>query len=302
MAIKVGQIRYNNTGGTTYLSPVNNNVVDHPTVIGSTEFIDSAINATFYAGVTYYIRIDIARININDDMGNDGVGNKDPHYQNIEVKLYGINSEQYQTIGDILTIEPYSGGENIDKEEKFINWCEAIQHNTDNTPKITDDQYDGALAYFTNLKKDHERRKSDKKKSNNIKTKTKVIELIFTPYVTSDLLVFELNRVSFDYNYAGTEKERKVHFSEDRDVGRVNNVLNKVLPVGVTVEKVGIQSTPSSYVIINGEGMRIGKSGVLEINSGVAVNSVGFAAPGAAAVSGGDAAINDFILDYIYTS
>ena len=298
MAIKVGQIRYSDTGGTTYLSPVSNRIVDSSTTTGSTRFTDSAISATFNAGVTYYVRVDIARININDDMGNDGVGNKDPHYQNIEVKLYGVNSEQYQTIGDIITVEPYSGGENIDKEEKFINWCDAIRNNLSNKPYMEDDLYIGSLDYFNNLKADHERKKSDEKKINNIKTRTKVIELIFTPYVTSDKLVFELNRVSFDYNYAGTAKERKVKISSDRDVGSVVNVL----PAGIIAEKVGIQSTPSSYVIINGEGMRIGKSGVLEINSGIAVNSVGFAAPGAAAASGGDAAINDFILDYIYTS
>lgn len=289
MAIKVGQVRYNES--TSYLTPLSNvNITTYTTTTGNTEFRDLALQANFQAGVTYYIRVDLERINVNDNMGNSGSGDNDPHFQIIEVKLYSNNTTQYQTIGDIITVEPYENdaedASTLEKEEQFIQWCQAAI--ADGNPSI--DAYEGARVYYNNLYDEHQEKMDQSTVSeSDIRTKWKVVELIFTPYVSSNMLVFELRRVAYDYNHSG----RIVKINQtDYDVASVNSILP------VMAEKIGIQSRPGSCFIINGEGMRIGKSGVLEINSGLAINTVGCAAPNGSHSSEN---INDFILDYIYT-
>lgn len=292
MAIKVGQLRYNQN--TSYLTPLSNVIIgEQATTVGNTSFNDLAIKAFFQAGVTYYIRIDIERININTNMGNSGSGINDPHYQNIEVKLYANNTNQYQTIGDVLVIEPYKDEDEDDsiweKEENFLNWCRAAI--LDRDPNI--DLYDGAKEYYNNLLAEHQQKKNNDTIDTNIRDQYKVIELIFTPYVNSNILVFELCRLAYDYNGIGEPRKVKIN-TINYDIANVQNIL----PTNVTIEKVGLQTKPGSYVIINGEGMRVGKSGVLEINSGIPITSIGLAAPGASSSSD---RINDFLLDYIYT-
>ena len=290
MAIKVGQVRYNES--TSYLTPLSDVAITmYTTTTGNTEFRDLALQANFQAGVTYYARVDLERINANDNMGNSGSGDNDPHFQIVEVKLYSNNSTQYQTIGDIIVVEPYEDNKEdvstLEKEDQFIKWCQAAIAN--GSPNI--DTYEGARIYYNNLYQEHQEKINQSTISiSDIRSKWKVIELIFTPYVSSNILVFELRRVSYDHNHSG----RIVKINQtDYDLASVNNIL----PV-TTAEKIGIQSRPGSYLVINGEGMRVGKSGILEINSGISITTVGFAAPNG---SHSSANINDFILDYIYT-
>jgi len=55
------------------------------------------------------------------------------------------------------------------------------------------------------------------------------------------------------------------------------------------VVKLGIQTRPGTVVCINGEEVRLGKTGFYEINAGVAITYVGFGAE-----------LFDFIFDYVY--
>lgn len=55
------------------------------------------------------------------------------------------------------------------------------------------------------------------------------------------------------------------------------------------VIKIGIQSRPGTIICINGEEIRIGKTGFYEINSGVEITYLGFGAE-----------LQDFIFDYVY--
>ena len=142
---------------------------------------------------------------------------------------------------------------------------------------------EGAAIYYQNLINQHQNGTSS---ASAIRTTKQVVELIFTPYITSTQIVLELRRVGYDYNNSGTARIVSVDQS-NYDAAIINNILP------YSCDKIGIQTTPGSLVIINGEGMRVGKSGVIEINSGIAINSIGFAAP--------NNGINDFILDYIYT-
>lgn len=56
-----------------------------------------------------------------------------------------------------------------------------------------------------------------------------------------------------------------------------------------TIIKLGVQSRPGTVMCINGEEIRIGRTGFYEINSGVEINYFGFGAE-----------LKDFIFDYVY--
>lgn len=61
--------------------------------------------------------------------------------------------------------------------------------------------------------------------------------------------------------------------------------------------KIGYQCRPGSLIVVNNEPIRIGRSGIFEINNGIKINSFKIAAPG-----GTDAKkIDAFLLDYAYT-
>jgi len=284
MAKKIGQILYN--GKTTYLDKRDLKFGTTQTTVGNTNFDDlviNLINGKFVQGTTYYLRLNIKRININDNYGVVKTGSdNDPHYQNIECKLYSDDNLSYQTLGELLVIEPYQSidASSVDNEGEFLDWCEERDPETSMST--------GAKAYYDALVTRHNQDRTTQ--SSAIRTNKQVVELIFTPYLTSSQIVFELRRVAYDYSNSTSKRIVAVDTGNDGydyDAAIIKNILPH------TCDKIGIQTTPGSLVIINGEGMRVGKSGIMEINSGIAINSVGFAAP--------NREINNFILDYIYT-
>ena len=292
MAIKVGQIRKNNS--TSYITPINHTLTyAFPSQGVNTTFNDFAILGSFKKNSTYYIRVQINRIDINTPMGeNTNASDNDPHNLNLDVKLYQDatdNTSPYQSIGETLLIEPYyneSGSSSLEKEAAFMGWCEDHL-------EINPLMDENATEYWNVIYSDFNARYSsgDNNSSGLGTSPVKTIELIFTPYLdigANDIaaLVFQLRRVSYDY----TVTPRVVTIDEtegNRDVAEVGSILPYV------ADKIGIQTRPGSLVVINQEPMRVGKSGVLEINNGIKVTSVGMVAP--------QNEINDFILDYIYT-
>lgn len=277
MAKKVGQILFEGSG---YLTQKSLTFATTTTVVGNTNFRDLVIKLAngenFTQGTPYYLRLDINRINVNENYGNVTPGSNDPHVQNIECKLYSTDGASYQTLGELLVIEPYQdiNDSSTDNEAEFLTWCAS---------QDTSSMSEGASIYYQNLINQHA---NGTNYTSAIRTTKQVVELIFTPYLTSSQIVLELRRVGYDYNNSSTARIVSVDQS-NYDAAIINNILP------YTCDKIGIQTTPGSLVIINGEGMRVGKSGIMEINSGIAIDTVGFAAP--------NNEINDFILDYIYT-
>lgn len=74
---------------------------------------------------------------------------------------------------------------------------------------------------------------------------------------------------------------RKIHNLITTKVKAKHNVVSLV--------KIGVQSRPGTLMCINGEEIRVGRTGFYEINSGVAIDYFGFGAE-----------LYDFILDYVY--
>lgn len=292
MAIKVGQVRKNS--GTNYITGISHSFGTFDvTGIGNQVFSEFAIMGNFAMDTTYYVRLLVNRIDINQSMGDTTeAGDNDPHNLNIDIRLYTDNNQNssYQTIGEPILIQPYFNEDTItilESEASFIKWCDACI--ADGQPAIPA----AAQEYYTILRELYESKiASDTGRQSNITIPYQTIELVFTPYQNSTCLVFQLRRVNYDYTIAPrvlSVVEQTVSPSTKRDVARVNNILPKSL-----VNKIGIQTRPGTLVAINQEQMRIGKSGTLEINNGIPITSVGMIAP--------SNNINDFILDYTYNA
>ena len=289
MAIRVGQIR--KEVGREYITGISHSLTTYTNSgIGNVDFQDFAIQANFEMNNTYYVRVLINRIDINANMGDtSGAGDNDPHNQNIDIRLYesSASTSKYQTIDEPILIQPYfnENSSTIENEDRFMQWCaDSI---LEGNPSI--DNYPGASDYYSILKTNYDaRRNNNDGRQSGIRIPTQTIELVFTPFKTSQLLVFQLRRVAYDY----TITPRIITIDTDnlnRDVAVVNNILPRS-----SINKVGIQTRPGSLITINKEPMRIGKSGTLEINNGINITSVAMIAP----LNN----INDFILDYTYNA
>lgn len=112
-------------------------------------------------------------------------------------------------------------------------------------------------------------------------------ELIFTPNDIYNYIGFVISRNTYDY-MKGDEGARRLPLvkapnDNQPKLGQLNNFFSDI-----TATKIGVQSRPGLLMCINGEPIRIGRSGVYEINNGYPVQF--FNIPS-----------NDsFILDYAY--
>lgn len=135
-----------------------------------------------------------------------------------------------------------------------------------------------------------------------VNSRTKEFTIVFTPNEDYNFLCFKLGRIGYDYIiearnpfiYEGPgDPDNTLDFDDNGDVC----VVNSILDVGVAaVDKIGIQSRPGALFCVNREPIRLGRSGVYEINNGTQISFVGVMAP-----NGDDTTkIQDFILDYAY--
>ena len=114
-------------------------------------------------------------------------------------------------------------------------------------------------------------------------------ELVFTPNSNYNYLGFVLSRSTYDYFESTPRNDiaTNIDFGVNGDVALVNNIL--------TVDnatKIGIQTKPGTLVCINHEPIRVGRSGVYELNNGIKINYFGITAP--------NGEVDNFILDYAY--
>lgn len=118
-------------------------------------------------------------------------------------------------------------------------------------------------------------------------------ELIFTPNKDYKYLGFVINRVPADKNISPKRNpitDQTLDLEDNGDIAIINNILPQ------TADKIGVQSRPGTLLCINHEQIRIGRTGVYEINNGVKVSFFGIAS-----ANGSDEKnINDFILDYAW--
>lgn len=114
-------------------------------------------------------------------------------------------------------------------------------------------------------------------------------EIIITPNGTYDELVFELERIVTDYS---NPREMKITIT---NFFLINNIISSLDTT--EIKKIGIQGNPGQLMCINGEQIRIGKSGVYELDNGYTVTSIGFVIKASSIAVDG---LDYFIIDYQY--
>ena len=132
-------------------------------------------------------------------------------------------------------------------------------------------------------------------------TGTVYFEVILSPNATYNQILWELQRTALDYRM----------LNADDTYGRVMNVVidsyTRLIDVLTTLKstytgmeyltKIGIQGPPSLLMCINREQIRIGKSGIYEINNGINITSISFVPKVSTLSSDG---LDYFIMDFEY--
>ena len=102
------------------------------------------------------------------------------------------------------------------------------------------------------------------------------VEFIFKPVKNFNRLGFILNRTVKDF-YQGETRFPVIIYQE---LSRVNNILNSISN-GRPLIKMGIQSKPGLITAINGEEIRLGRSGMYEFRNGLLqISSFSVVSPG----------------------
>ena len=124
-----------------------------------------------------------------------------------------------------------------------------------------------------------------------------IFEIILSPNDnhTYNQIYFQLNRELIDYNTLKPDGTygREMNISIDRldEIYNVINYLNTSIDNKGTLKQIGVQGPPGLLMSINGEAIRIGRSGLYEINNGINTTFIGFIV---------EADEKYFILDYQY--
>ena len=132
-------------------------------------------------------------------------------------------------------------------------------------------------------------------------TGTVYFEVILSPNATYNQVLWELQRTALDYRM----------LNADGTYGRVMNVVDytytRLIDVLTTLKstytgmeyltKIGIQGPPSLLMCINREQIRIGKTGIYEINNGINITSISFVPKTSTLSSDG---LDYFIMDFEY--
>lgn len=111
---------------------------------------------------------------------------------------------------------------------------------------------------------------------------TTTFELIFTPNSNYNQIVFELKRLALDFytdNGDGTSgRIMKIKILQfDRVTNVISSYLAKNYPGMTSLKKIGIQAPPGLLFCIDGEEIRVGRSGVYELyNEDITISYIGF--------------------------
>ncbi len=113
-------------------------------------------------------------------------------------------------------------------------------------------------------------------------------------------LHFPKHRILFDYDEV-TDLDLNTILNKGQICKLINIVDNDKSRSGSrskTWLKLGYQSIPGSLIVINQQPIRLGRSGIFELNNGMKIESFMIASPGGAKT--GNANIDAFLLDYDY--
>jgi len=109
-----------------------------------------------------------------------------------------------------------------------------------------------------------------------------IFEMVLSPNDNHayNQIYFQLNRELIDYNTLKPDGTygREMNISIDRldEIYNVINYLNTSIDNRGVLKQIGVQGPPGLLMSINGEAIRIGRSGLYEINNGINTTFIGF--------------------------
>ena len=129
-------------------------------------------------------------------------------------------------------------------------------------------------------------------------------ETILAPNTTYDQIVWQLRRTILDYSIQ-EDANGNIRIGRIMQIGiesyaQIKNVIDFLQQNYTNLKglaKIGVQGPPSLLMCINGEQIRIGKSGIYELNNGIAVSFIGFIPKESTTSSDG---LDYFIMDFEY--
>ena len=109
-----------------------------------------------------------------------------------------------------------------------------------------------------------------------------VFELVFSPNENYNQIIFELKRLSLDFHTENEDnKSGRIMKITILAFERISNVISDYLSKHysglASLKKIGIQGPPGLMFILDGEEIKIGKSGVYELyNDNIDISYIGF--------------------------
>ena len=109
-----------------------------------------------------------------------------------------------------------------------------------------------------------------------------IFELVLSPNDnhTYNQIYFELNRELIDYNTLNADGTygRKIMLTIDNlsEIYNIIDFLQTSIENKRVLKQIGVQGPPGLLMSINGEAIRIGRSGLYEINNGINTSFIGF--------------------------
>ena len=107
-----------------------------------------------------------------------------------------------------------------------------------------------------------------------------IFEIVIPPNQSYNQIQFVLNRVLIDYNNENEDGTygRKVNMEilKLKEIYNVIDFLNPAIENTGRLKQIGVQSVPGLLMSIDGEAVRVGRSGIYEINNGISVSFIGF--------------------------
>lgn len=103
-----------------------------------------------------------------------------------------------------------------------------------------------------------------------------IFDIIFTPYTNNfNILVWEQERTLNDIiEFSKTNNFDDKITIKNIKIYSLNNLINNLDNNIKEITKLGIQSHPFIFIVLNGEPIRVGRNGIYEITEGVKINSL----------------------------
>ena len=123
-------------------------------------------------------------------------------------------------------------------------------------------------------------------------------EVVLSPLSEHNQIIFSLERINADYLLRNQDDTygRKMTI-EVEQFAEINNIISRLN--ASTLSRIGVQAPSGTLMCINGEGIRVGPSGVYEINNGYKIKFLGFVLK-QRLQKNGETDYDYFILDYQY--